>query len=77
MRVGHTRHDLCDPPRCVRYIGHPSECRPTYYDVAICGAPMPLARATCVRRAGHAQSSSHRSRYALDNNRDAKWVGIR
>jgi hypothetical protein len=40
----------------------------------VCGAWMPNAKEPCARRAGHL--TGHRSRYALDNNRDARWFGV-
>lgn len=43
-----------------------------------CGAWMPKAHERCARRPGHSSRSgpSHRTRYALDNNRDARWFGV-
>lgn len=40
----------------------------------LCGEWMPVAAKPCARAVGH--SDSHRTRYALDNNRDRKWFGI-
>lgn len=45
-----------------------------------CGAWMPKARDHCARNLGHGGNhgdAGHRSRWALDNNRDAKWYGVR
>lgn len=40
-----------------------------------CGAWMPKAKEPCARNKGHAPC--HRTRYALDNNRDSYWFGLR
>ncbi len=61
--------ELCWPPNCVRVEGHTGDCRRAA-NIPLCGAWMVHNQEPCARYAGH--SWDHRSRYALDNNRDAK-----
>lgn len=68
----------CNPPVCVRVIGHAGDCRPSWHAVSTnrCGVPLPIVNEPCARRAGHTtqgRGGCHRSRYALDNDRDAYW----
>jgi len=62
--------ERCNPPVCVRPIGHEDECRPTWFRRPLCGAWLPQARATCTRRAGHAGHADggggHRSRWSME-----------
>lgn len=43
--------EICDPPYCVRPIGHDGECRSTWTRRTICGAP--LRDGPCFRTKGH------------------------
>ncbi len=62
----------CSPPDCVRWFGHEGACRPTWHEVQVCGAWLPLVQTTCARSAGHAsgRGGGHRSRWAMDYDRD-------
>ena len=47
---------------CRRPLGHAGACRPSYFDVPLCGAWMPQARERCARRRGHGWD--HKTRYS-------------
>jgi hypothetical protein len=57
----------CDPPRCVRLIGHDGECRPTFHRRELCGKWLPKAGATCARTAGHGWQ--HESDWGMETRR--------
>ncbi len=69
--LGGFRMIRCDPPDCQRPEGHAGDCRPTYKVIDECGQWMPNAQEPCARGKGHAWG--HRSRYALDNDRQVYW----
>jgi hypothetical protein len=59
--------ERCNPPACVRPIGHDGACRPTWHARRVCGVWLPRARAACARTAGHAGGlgGGHRSSWAM------------
>lgn len=61
--------ELCGLDGCARVIAHVGACRPTWHAGPVCGAPMPLAGTECARGAGH-PAGAHRSRWAMDYDRD-------
>lgn len=67
--------ERCDPPHCIRLLGHPGKCGRSIRANPQCGKLMRNLQEPCARRLGHA--GGHKSRYALDNDRDAQWFGVR
>lgn len=65
--------DRCDPPACVRVLGHDGDHWQTWWGRPLCGAPMPLAGTVCARHVGH--KDSHKSRRAMDSDaaRQMRW----
>lgn len=59
--------ERCDPPHCVRVLGHDGECRPTWFGFERCGFVVRLG-VVCARSVGHA--AEHKTRRQLDT--DAK-----
>lgn len=69
----------CDNPGCVLRLRHKGDCRALWSRKAmLCGAWMPNAKERCARYAGHAEGlgGGHRTRFALDCNRDSDWLGV-
>ncbi len=58
----------CDPPTCVRRVGHEGAHRPTLFAYSPCRAWMPKAQQECARRAGHV--ADHRTRGYLEDLRE-------
>jgi hypothetical protein len=63
--------ERCDPPRCVRPIGHCGECRPTWHRREVCGVQTSRMRAPCARRPGHGWDHRSASLLARDNVRNS------